>query len=106
MLPQGQFQKLLTERGEEQSKTFRKLFGTEIYEIITDKIFEYNYYPSLNLSNGGSYENLGLLNIQRNSMAVTSRNFSNYGNMGYPNLNMSRNESGQSFNSSMNRQNN
>ena len=71
-----------------------------------DKIFEYNYYPSLNLSNGGSYENLGLLNIQRNSMAVTSRNFSNYGNMGYPNLNMSRNESGQSFNSSMNRQNN
>ena len=41
MLPQGQFQKLLTERGEEQSKTFRKLFGTEIYEIITNKIFEY-----------------------------------------------------------------
>ena len=71
-----------------------------------DKIFEYNYYPSLNLSNGGSYENLGLLNIQRNSMAVSSRNFSNYGNMGYPNLNMSRNESRQSFNSSMNRQNN
>lgn len=41
MLPQGQFQKLLTERGEEQAKTFRKLFGTEIYEIITNKIFEY-----------------------------------------------------------------
>ena len=41
MLPQGQFQKLLTERGEEQSKTFRKLFGTEIYEIITNKIFEH-----------------------------------------------------------------
>lgn len=41
MLPQGQFQKLLTEKGEEQSKTFRKLFGTEIYEIIANKIFEY-----------------------------------------------------------------
>ena len=40
MLPQGQFQKLLTEKGEEQSKTFRKLFGTEIYETIANKIFE------------------------------------------------------------------
>lgn len=41
MLPQGQFQKLLTEKGEEQSKTFRKLFGTQIYETISNKIFEH-----------------------------------------------------------------
>ncbi|MDE5969213.1 MAG: hypothetical protein K2G74_00070, partial [Muribaculaceae bacterium] len=41
MLPQGQFQKLLTEKDQEQSKTFRKLFGTEIYELIVNKIFEH-----------------------------------------------------------------
>lgn len=41
MLPQGQFQKLLTEKDQEQLKTFRKLFGTEIYELIVNKIFEH-----------------------------------------------------------------
>lgn len=63
MLPQGQFQKLLTERGEEQSKTFRKLFGTEIYEIITNKIFEYKQsilkkYEDVNRRNFETVKNI------------------------------------------------
>ena len=40
MLPQGKFQKLLTETGEEQVNTFRKIFNTEIYEKITNMLFE------------------------------------------------------------------
>ncbi len=40
MLPQGKFQKLLTEKGEEQVNTFRKLFGTQIYDEISNKLFE------------------------------------------------------------------
>ena len=40
MLPQGQFQKLLTEKGQEQVNTFRKIFGTKIYEEIENKLFE------------------------------------------------------------------
>lgn len=40
MLPQGRFQKLLTEKGEEQVNTFRKIFGTTIYEQIANRLFE------------------------------------------------------------------
>ena len=40
MLPQGQFQKLLTEKGEEQANTFRKIFDTKIYENLGVKFFE------------------------------------------------------------------
>lgn len=40
MLPQGKFQKLLTEKGEEQVNTFRKLFGTGIFETVSTKLFE------------------------------------------------------------------
>lgn len=40
MLPQGQFQKLLTEKGEEQANTFRKIFDTKIYENVAVKFFE------------------------------------------------------------------
>ena len=40
MLPQGRFQKLLTEKGEEQVNTFRKIFGTTIYEQIANMLFE------------------------------------------------------------------
>ncbi len=40
MLPQGKFQKLLTEKGEEQVNTFRKIFGTTIYEQIANRLFE------------------------------------------------------------------
>ncbi len=40
MLPQGQFQKLLTEKGQEQANTFRKLFGTKIYEDVENRLFE------------------------------------------------------------------
>ena len=41
MLPQGQFFKLLTERGEQQLKTFRTVFETEIYEQIADGLFNF-----------------------------------------------------------------
>lgn len=40
MLPQGMFQKLLQEKGSEQVNTFRKLFKTEIFETVANKIFE------------------------------------------------------------------
>ncbi len=41
MLPQGQFQKLLSERGEKQLKTFREIFETEIYESIANGLFSF-----------------------------------------------------------------
>ena len=74
----------------------------ESYGSLYPQIYDPNHNPSLNISQTASFENLGILNIPRNSMAVTSRNFSNY----YPNLSMSRNDSGRSFNLTMNRLNN
>ena len=41
MLPQGQFQKLLSERGEQQLKTFRSIFETEVYEQIANRLFDF-----------------------------------------------------------------
>lgn len=41
MLPQGQFQRLLSERGEQQLKTFRSIFETEFYEQIANGLFDY-----------------------------------------------------------------
>lgn len=35
LLPQGQFQKLLSERGSEQIYTLRKLFGTDLFDRVT-----------------------------------------------------------------------
>ena len=61
-----------------------------------------NNNPSLILSNAASIENMGILNMQRSTYAVNSRNFSNY----YTNLNMSRNDSDQFYNLSMNKPNN
>jgi len=66
------------------------------------QFYEPNNNPSLILSNAASIENMGILNMQRSTYAVNSRNFSNY----YTNLNMSRNDSGQFYNLSMNKPNN
>lgn len=41
MLAQGQFQKLLSERGEQQLKSFRKIFETEIFEEIVNGLFDF-----------------------------------------------------------------
>lgn len=41
MLPQGQFQKLLSERGEQQLKTFRSIFETQVYEQIANGLFDF-----------------------------------------------------------------
>lgn len=41
MLPQGQFQKLLSERGEQQLKTFRSIFETEFCEQIANGLFDF-----------------------------------------------------------------
>ncbi len=41
MLAQGQFQKLLNERGEQQLKSFRRIFETEIFEEIANGLFDY-----------------------------------------------------------------
>lgn len=40
MLPQGQFQKLLTEKSADKTATFREIFGTEIFQRLTGKLFE------------------------------------------------------------------
>ena len=40
MLPQGQFQKLLTEKSSDKTATFREIFGTEIFQKLTGKLFE------------------------------------------------------------------
>lgn len=40
MLPQGEFQKLLSEQGGDRTKTLRKIFGTEIYSLMTQKMFD------------------------------------------------------------------
>lgn len=40
MLPQGEFQKLLSEQGGDRTKTLRKIFGTEIYSLLTQKMFD------------------------------------------------------------------
>ena len=38
MIAQGDFQKLLTARTDERKEIFRKLFGTDIYEVLQDRL--------------------------------------------------------------------
>jgi exonuclease SbcC len=40
MIAQGDFRKILTEKSDDRSKLFRKLFGTEIYETFQNKLAE------------------------------------------------------------------
>ena len=78
----------------------------QVSQLLEPNLSFHNPVSPLTLVKNNSNENLEL-NMQRsNNNLASSRNFNNYYNNNYFNLNMGRNDSGISFNSSFNEQNN